>query len=140
MQTYEEKKILFLTVIKEIPTHGEFQIIRNDNFSFAKILNAVINTIDQLSVGMNSTKVQIFTEEEADAIWRSFQAVDDFHIAEKLPEFNCVIVSSCYDNISIFLKNDDGRLKIIVIRKEPLKGKKDSVYVCGYDCFNREGS
>jgi hypothetical protein len=138
MQTYEEKKQLLIKVSKEIPTRGEgFHIIRNDNFSFTVIFNAVTNTINQLRAGMESTKVDIFSEEQAEAIWRCFQEVDDFHLKDKYPEFNCFMVTSCYDNISLHLKDIEGRLKIIILRTEQQAGKKDPIYVCSYKCFEQ---
>jgi hypothetical protein len=85
---------------------------------------------------MESTNVNIFTEEQAEAIWQSFQEADDFHLKDRYLEgFYCFMVTRCSDNISLHMRNnEEGRLKTIVLRDYP-KGRK-AEYVCSYACNN----
>jgi hypothetical protein len=133
MQTLEEKQQLLAEAGR--PHCRGFIILQNDNFTFIAIHNTVTNTISQLKAGMESAKVDIFTEEQAEAIWQSFQEADNFHLKDRYLEgFYCFMVTQCPDNISLHFKNDEGRLKTIVLRDSP-KGRK-AEYVCNYACNN----
>jgi hypothetical protein len=105
----EEKKQM---LIKDLEDH-QTQDAYSPNIKDKHYFEAVLNSINQLNVKMDTNRVEILTENQAKAIWNSFLEVDHicFKISLKpLRGFKCFMITTFNGfHVDLYLQNHEGK-------------------------------